>query len=332
MIFTSAGELSVAGAAVLPPHAVRTNTAVRTNNNGRMNMRIRLLLLNLDFAADCWGPPSDQAVLERGDECFRQQRHGGQQQHPRENTVGVEVVFGAVDQLPDSLGCAKELAYDRSDQGQAEADVKARDDPAERRGNDHLGGQPSIVSAEDACVGDQVAFDFTDALERVEEDDEEDEDRRGRNLGANVQPERDGEQSSQDHPRYRVRGFDVDREDVGQEPVPAQQHADHHAQHRADDEAEDRLLHRYQHLLPERTQRGFLGDPDPQLLGYPGGLTEEELVDDADAGRQLPAAEHDDRDQHAQPIDVELAPASRANTLGRKVRDWGGGSWRADGL
>src|SRR5207302_11340410 len=109
MIFTSDRELScVAGAAVLPPHAVRTSTAVRTNNNGRLNMRIRLLL-NLDFAADCGWAPSDQAVLTGGDDCFRQQRHGCQQHHPRENSVDVEVVLGAVDQLLDSLARAKEL-------------------------------------------------------------------------------------------------------------------------------------------------------------------------------------------------------------------------------
>src|SRR3989442_15509187 len=87
MIFTSAGELScVAGAAVLPPHAARTNTPVRTNNNGRMNTRIRLLL-NLDFAADCGWAPSDQAVSEGGDDSFRQQRPTPEQPQPPQNPV-----------------------------------------------------------------------------------------------------------------------------------------------------------------------------------------------------------------------------------------------------
>src|SRR4030088_1566308 len=163
MIFKSAGELSTAGGAdELPPHAVRTKTAMRTNSDGRMNMRIRLLLLNLDFGAHCWWPPFDQAVFKRGDDCFRYQRHGGKQEHPRENSVGVEVVLGAVDQLSHAFGRPKELADHSTDQRQAEADMEA---------------------------GDELALDLAHALERVEEHDEEDEDRRGRDLGTDVEPQ-----------------------------------------------------------------------------------------------------------------------------------------------
>jgi len=59
------------------------------------------------------------------------QRHRGEQEHSRENSVGVEVVFGAVDQLSDSLRRTEELADDSADKRQSEADVKAREDPAE---------------------------------------------------------------------------------------------------------------------------------------------------------------------------------------------------------
>src|ERR1700737_1665418 len=182
MIFRSAGELSTAAGALLPPHAVKTKIAVRTNNNGRFSRRIHTLLLNLDFAAHLWRPPFYQAVFKGGDDCLRYQRHSGEQEHPRENSVGVEVVLGAVDELSNSFGRSKQFADHGADQRQAEADVEARDDPAEGRGDDYLRGQPPVVRAEDARVGDEVALDLAHALKRIEEHDKEHEHRGGRDL------------------------------------------------------------------------------------------------------------------------------------------------------
>ncbi len=234
-------------------------------------------------------------------------------------------MLGAVDQLSDSFGRSEELADDSSDQRQAEADVQAGDDPAQCRRDDHLGGQLSIVSAQDARVGDEVALDLTHALEGVEEHDEEDEDRRGRDLGADVEPERDGEQGTQDHARDRVRGFDVDREDVGQQAIPAHQHADHHSRDRADDESPDGFLHRHQHLPPQRAQRGLVCDPHHELVPDPGWLAPEKGIDDRRriSRGELPRAEHYRRRQETKRVDVELVPAAGANAPCREVGDRG---------
>ena len=77
------------------------------------------------------------------------------------------------DQQAEALVGAEELADDRADEGEAEADVQAGEDPGERRRQDDLTGDLPARGAEDAGVGDEVAVDLAGALEGVEEDPEE---------------------------------------------------------------------------------------------------------------------------------------------------------------
>ena len=116
----------------------------------------------------------------------------------------------------------------------------------------------------------------------------------------------DAEPEAEDHDedrrehdaRDRVDDLDVDREDVGEQPVAAERDADDDAGDRADDEAEQRLLHRHPEMIPERPFGGALDRSssyrraDDVALGIEKKNGSIQLA----RARQLPAAEEDDQD------------------------------------
>src|SRR6478736_6214304 len=72
------------------------------------------------------GAPPQQAPLEDGDECLRRQGDNGDEDHAGQHPVHVEVVLRRADQQAQALVGAEDLADEGADEGEAEADVQAR--------------------------------------------------------------------------------------------------------------------------------------------------------------------------------------------------------------
>src|ERR1700730_4074962 len=169
----------------VPPHAARATANVRvppTAKNGRrLDLSInRFSSLNRYFAADTTGSPLDEPVFERSDESLGDKREDSQHEHPCEHAIDIEGVTGVVDELAEARCGAEQFPDDGADDGEAEADVEAGENPGEGRRNDDLGRQAAVLGAEDPCIRDQVAVHLAHTLEGVEEDDEEHEHDGGR--------------------------------------------------------------------------------------------------------------------------------------------------------
>src|SRR5260370_7665830 len=128
--------------------------------------------------------------------------------------------------------------------------MEAGDDPGEGRGDEDPGCQLPVAGAEDASVGDEIAVDLADALERVEKDDEEDKDRGGRDLRFDVETQGDGKESADYHARNGVGGLDVRTEAVGQQPATAERHPENATEDRSPPETADVPLHSPHPLIP----------------------------------------------------------------------------------
>src|SRR5260370_1093958 len=206
---TAAGEPPDA-ALFEPPHAARmvaSATAPPTAKNARcLDPCInRFSSLNWYFAANSTGSPLDEPFFDGADHPLRDEREDCEQEHAGKHAVDVEGVPGVVDELAEAARRSEEFADDGADDRQPETDMQAGQNPRERRRDDDLGRQPSIVSAEDARVGDQVAVDLAHALEGIEEDHEENEHHGGPRLAPDGNdPEHDREERTEHHPRDRV--------------------------------------------------------------------------------------------------------------------------------
>src|SRR6478609_2181782 len=86
--------------------------------------------------------PAQQVVLQDGDEGFGDEGDDRDQHHPGQDTVHVEVVLRRADEQPESLVGPEQLADDRADEGEAETDVQAGQDPRERGRQHHFAGHP----------------------------------------------------------------------------------------------------------------------------------------------------------------------------------------------
>src|SRR4051812_10785313 len=119
--------------------------------------------------------PREQAMLELGDQRLGRECDDADNHHRREDTVRVEVVLRVGDDEAEPLLRSQELAYDRADDREAERDVQAGNDPDERRRQHNVPHDLPARRAEHPRIGNEITVDLADALERVEEDDEEDE-------------------------------------------------------------------------------------------------------------------------------------------------------------
>ena len=147
----------------------------------------------------------------------------------REHAVGVEVVLRGGDDQAQALLGAEELADDGADDREAESDVQAGDDPGQRGRQHHVAGDLHPGGAQHPGVGDEVGVHFADALECVEEDHEEDQDRGQHDLRCRAQAQPHHEDEAEHDARERVHRLDVGPEHVGEEADLPQQDAEHDA-------------------------------------------------------------------------------------------------------
>src|SRR6202521_4696777 len=195
----AAGELPEPALFDVPPHAARAMASATVpptaKNERRLDLYInRFSSLNRYFAADTTGSPFDEPVFERADKPLRDEREDGQHEHAREHPIDVEGVTCVVDELAEARRSAEQFPDHSADDGQAEADVEARENPGKGRRDDDLGRQAAVVGTEDPCIRDQVAVHFAHTLEGVEEDDEEHKHHGGRRFAPQGQTEHDGEE------------------------------------------------------------------------------------------------------------------------------------------
>src|SRR5947207_9973931 len=84
--------------------------------------------------------PAQQRPLQPGDEVFGDQGDGAHDHHCRPDAVGVERVLRVTNQVPQPALRPDELADDRTDECEAEADVQARQNPGERGRENNVTG------------------------------------------------------------------------------------------------------------------------------------------------------------------------------------------------
>src|SRR6478609_3783313 len=114
--------------------------------------------------------PGGQAHLDLADEPLGDQGDHGGDDHPGVDAGGVEVALGVVDEDAQALVGAGELADDRADEGEAEGDVQAGQDPGRGARQDDRAQHVPPAGAEDAGVVDEHLVDLARTLEGVEED------------------------------------------------------------------------------------------------------------------------------------------------------------------
>ena len=168
-----------------------------------------------------------------------------------------------------------------------------------------MGHDLQTRGAEDTCIGDQVAVDAANPLERIEEDDEEYEDRRQQHFGGKPEAEPHHKDRAEHDAWQRVDDLDVGPDDLGQIGDLPQQHAEKYAACYPCDEPEYRFLKRHPNLEPERAISGAIQRPGPKPNADPQGRAEEELVDEPRHGRHLPA-DHDDQENRDLPQKDQL--------------------------
>ena len=180
--------------------------------------------------------------------------------HAGEDGVGVELPLRLADDEPDAPLRAEHLADQRADDREPERGVQAGDDPGHRRGDGDVARDLEWRRAEHPDVGDQVRVDLADALEGVEEDDEEDQNGGQQHLRERAQAEGDQEDGAEDDAGHRVDDLDVRAQDVGEEPVLPEQQPDRDARDGAEDEPVDRLLQGGPDVAPDGAEFGALGE------------------------------------------------------------------------
>src|SRR6476660_4793925 len=112
--------------------------------------------------------PAEQPALEDADQTLGGERDDCDQDHAGEDAVHVEVVLRGPDQQAQALVGAEDLADQGADEGEAEADVQAREDPGEGRRQDHVAGHLPARGPKQAGVGDEVAVHLARPLVGVE--------------------------------------------------------------------------------------------------------------------------------------------------------------------
>src|SRR5437868_2646557 len=243
-------ERDALAAAMLAVAAAMTSAAAIESLSLRLNMCCTLLLVGLDETGlgGRRRPPGEEPLLELGDQPLGGEGDAGDDQHRREHAVRVESVLRRRDHESETALRAEDLADDRADDRESERDVETGDDPRQRRRDDDVADDLQARRAEHARVGDEVAIDLAHALERVEEDDEEHEHRRERDLRRRSEPEPNEEDRTEHDARKRVDDLDVRAEDIREEPHLTEEDAEHDSAGDAVDEPEQRLLHRHPDL------------------------------------------------------------------------------------
>src|ERR1700694_500940 len=130
----AAGELPPPALFEVPPHAASAMASAvvppTAKNPRRLDLYInRFSSLNRYFAADSTGSPLDEPVFERADQPLGDQREDRQDEHSREHSIDVEGVPGVVDELAEARGGPEQLPDHGANDGQAEADVEACENP-----------------------------------------------------------------------------------------------------------------------------------------------------------------------------------------------------------
>src|SRR5438309_6115788 len=305
---------------------------------GRSSLRDRVSRCFAAFAflplLDAWyfervGTPLDETVLEPGQGALGGERDHGEDEHRREDAIWIERRLGRRDDQPDTMDRAEVLADDRADEREAEARVEARKNPRKRGRQDHVRGELALARAQDSRVRDQHAVDLTDALEGVEEDHEEHEDDGERDLRPDAVADGDDEDGAEHDTGHRVQRLDIWGEHIREQTDPAERDTEDHSHYDADEEPEERFLEGRRYLKPERSLRGAVLHPRPELARDAGRAAIEERVDEetvfvgrVDRCADLPEAQDDDRERHAQSVDEKPVVRARtgASTRSRRAR------------
>src|SRR3954447_221396 len=280
-------------------------------NKGRRSDRLRL-------GADGW-PPLEEGPLEEGDEVLGAERDDRHDDHAGEDRVRVEVALRLADDQADAVLGAEHLRDEGADDREAERGVQARDDPGHRRRDGHVPGDLQRRGPEDADVRDQVLVDLPHALEGVEEDGEEHEHGGEQDLREDPEPEGDDEDRAEHDPRDGVQHLDVGAEHVREVAVRTERDADDDPDDRAEREALEGLLDGDAEVLPDAAEGGALREEPNEAVPDAGGLPVEELVDPAECSDELPAADHEDGDEHASHPDPVAPPGAGTPPFGLHV-------------
>ena len=153
-----------------------------------------------------------QAALDAGEEPLGEQGDDRDDDHRGVDAGGVEGALGVGDQQAEALVGAGVLADDRADQGEAEGDVQAGEDPGGGAGqDDRASASAGAVAPRIRALSTEVPVDLAGALEGVEEDGEEDQDDGGGDLELMPEAEPDDEQRRQHDARDGVGGLDERR-------------------------------------------------------------------------------------------------------------------------
>ena len=173
---------------------------------------------------------------------FSGQGDDGDEDHAGEHAVHVEVVLRRADQQAQALVGAEDLADERADEGEAEADVQAGQDPGEGRGEDDV----AVTCQREAPSSRALAMRLRStsrapwkALKKTPK-----KTRTTARMTLDWMPK--PKATVKIEPRM-MRGIELaalrnGREELGEQPDPAEGDAADDAEDRADDEAEDGLL------------------------------------------------------------------------------------------
>src|SRR2546423_2038076 len=126
-----------------PPATLLAQAPVpRTNRTATAAATLRTMLCSLDIGGcgKLRRAPAQQAPFQPRDEPLGGQRDDGDDEHGGVHAVGVERAARLVDEQPETVLGADELADDGADEREPEGDVQAGDDPRHRGRHDHLPG------------------------------------------------------------------------------------------------------------------------------------------------------------------------------------------------
>src|SRR3954452_10603257 len=247
MIFTTG--MPLAPVLLPPPHAVRPAARLALTATA---VRVFLNMCKLPFQ-DGWvsdarpgglidGAPREESLLDETDQELGAEGDHRDDEHAGEDTVRIETVLrGADDQTQTSLS-AQDLADQRTDDRETERGVEAGGDPGERRRHGHVPDDLQRRTAEDPGVGHDVPIHFPHALEGVEEDHEEHQDRGEQDLRRTADAEGDDEDGPEHDAGDRIHHLDEGPEHVSEERALPQQDAEEYAGGGAADEAVHGLL------------------------------------------------------------------------------------------
>src|SRR6476659_7638535 len=149
--------------------------------------------------------PLEQPPFEPIDGNPHHEYAGGEYGDPGKDACRVEHAFCLRDQVADPPRRAEVFAHHYGDDGQADADVEAREDPGQHARDEDVPNQLTLGCAQHPRVVDDHAIDLTHTTKRVEEHDEENDGDATRELRPDPSTAPQKKDRSQDHARQRVR-------------------------------------------------------------------------------------------------------------------------------